>query len=251
MAKTDAYSVVSVLKSIFSTFGLPKELVSDNGPPFGSKVFRLFCKANGIIYTDPPTYHPPSNGAAERAVGTCKKALKKMDLHLKNINLTLDSLVSNFLIEYRHTPSTVTCQSPSDLIFSFKPRTLLDSITNIKPGVKFEDKLQLKKKEINTKRSEIVNKNVKYFHTGQKVWYLSPHKNTARWIPAVIIKRLSKVIYSIDVDNIIKKAHGNQLKEKVERNPKYFVDTTVKKKMIKDNQKSLFQHQDVYAIEII
>lgn len=129
MKKTDAAKVISVLKTTFSAFGLPKELVSDNGPPFNSKAFREFCSKNGIKYTDPPTYHPQSNGCAERAVGITKRAIKKMHLDLKNLNLTLEQILQKFLFKYRNTSSTSTGKSRSELIFSYKPKTLLGSLS--------------------------------------------------------------------------------------------------------------------------
>ena len=63
--------------AMFSTHGIPKEIVSDNGPCFRSKEFQQFTENKGIwvIYTTP--YHPASNRQAEWAVGVVKKALEK------------------------------------------------------------------------------------------------------------------------------------------------------------------------------
>lgn len=77
MKKTKAAEVVHTLKTIFSAFGLPDEIVLDNGPPFGSKIIKMFANANGIKLTNSPEYHPQSNGSAERAVQTAKQTLKK------------------------------------------------------------------------------------------------------------------------------------------------------------------------------
>lgn len=43
MTSTEAQSLISVLKSIFARFGDPELIISDNGPPFGSKEFEEFC----------------------------------------------------------------------------------------------------------------------------------------------------------------------------------------------------------------
>lgn len=45
---TNASETISKLKDMFAIFGLPCELVSDNGPPFSSNEFQKFCQANGI-----------------------------------------------------------------------------------------------------------------------------------------------------------------------------------------------------------
>jgi transposase InsO family protein len=38
-----AKSVIPLLDKTFSIFGIPKELKSDNGPPFNSQEFRKFA----------------------------------------------------------------------------------------------------------------------------------------------------------------------------------------------------------------
>lgn len=71
---TSAKETILQLKEIFSIFGLPVELVSDNEPPFGSIEFKNVCQANGITLIKSLPYHPQSNGIVERAVQTVKKA---------------------------------------------------------------------------------------------------------------------------------------------------------------------------------
>ncbi|CAH2109094.1 unnamed protein product [Euphydryas editha] len=68
VAKTNASSVIRILRSTFARFGLPMEIVSDQGPPFTSVEFRDFLERNGIRQSLSPAYHPASNGAAENAV---------------------------------------------------------------------------------------------------------------------------------------------------------------------------------------
>ena len=53
------------------------EIVSDNGTPFTSSDFQEFMQHNGIRHVTSSSYHPASNGVAERAVQTFKEAMKK------------------------------------------------------------------------------------------------------------------------------------------------------------------------------
>ena len=46
--KTDAPALIPRLDKIFALFGIPKEVVSDNGPPFNSYEIKKFMRANGI-----------------------------------------------------------------------------------------------------------------------------------------------------------------------------------------------------------
>lgn len=65
------------MRKQFVLFGLPKEVVSDNGPQFTSAEFERFLKKNDIKFTRTPVYHTKSNGLAERAVQTIKMSLNK------------------------------------------------------------------------------------------------------------------------------------------------------------------------------
>ena len=60
--------VISVLKELFSTHGIPDIIVSDNGPQFSSDVFRLFTTEYDFIHVTSSPKYPRANGEFERAV---------------------------------------------------------------------------------------------------------------------------------------------------------------------------------------
>ena len=74
MTSTTSQRTIAVLRDLFSSYGLPEEVVSDNGPQF---VSPDFTKMNGIKHTLTPPYHPASNGAADRSVQMLKQAPRK------------------------------------------------------------------------------------------------------------------------------------------------------------------------------
>eukprot|EP00795_Rhopilema_esculentum_P012576 gene12576-3275_t len=61
MSSTTSGATIDKLRYIFASYGLPEELVSDNGPQFVSEDFEMFLKRNGIKHTLIPPYHPASN----------------------------------------------------------------------------------------------------------------------------------------------------------------------------------------------
>lgn len=200
MTKTDAMSVIFILQDVFSMCGLPQEIVTDNGPPFRSHLFKKFCLVNGISLPEPPSLHPQSNGAAERSVRTAKEAFNKILLDNRNGKLSISSLVFKFLFDYRNIPSTATGRSPNELLFAFKPKTFLDMI---KPReVKFH-----------------VNSMKGHFEEGEKVWVRVYNSKIQKWTKGVVKNRLSEVMYHVRVNDQIKKAHRDQLKARVERLP--------------------------------
>ena len=48
MSSTTAAQTISVLCQIFTTHGIPEQLVSNNGPQFTPSEFAGFCKGNDV-----------------------------------------------------------------------------------------------------------------------------------------------------------------------------------------------------------
>ena len=88
MTSTTSEKTQNVLRRMFARNGLPREIVSDNGPQFIAEDFREFLNSNGVKHTLTAPYHPASNGLAERAVQTLKNALKRHSLE-ENLESTL------------------------------------------------------------------------------------------------------------------------------------------------------------------
>ena len=108
MTSTTSQRTIAVLRDLFSSYGLPEEVVSDNGPQFVSHDFKNVMKMNGIKHTLTPPHHPASNGAAERSVQILKQALRKQvaSHHEGQPKLTIEntgSQISCFEIEIHHT----------------------------------------------------------------------------------------------------------------------------------------------------
>ena len=76
MTSTTSQSTISVLRNLFASYGLPLQIVSDNGPQFTSAEFAKFLKMNGVKHILCSPYHPSSNGLAERFVKTFKQAMR-------------------------------------------------------------------------------------------------------------------------------------------------------------------------------
>ena len=74
--KTTAEATIIELLRLFSCYGLPEQLVSENRPQFVSEEFRAFLKGNRVKHIRCYPYHPSSNGVVERFVQTFKKAMQ-------------------------------------------------------------------------------------------------------------------------------------------------------------------------------
>lgn len=72
-----AGTTLDALRTLFSTFRLPRTIATDNGPEFSSREFQTFTASNGIKHMHTAPYHPQLNGLAERAVHTINQSLQK------------------------------------------------------------------------------------------------------------------------------------------------------------------------------
>lgn len=122
MSSTTAERAIEFLRSTFARFGIPEQIVSDNGPQWTSEEFNLFLKQNGIKHYFSAPYHPSTNGLVERFIQTKKSALKK------GIARSLQHSLSEFLLNYRNTVHATTQESPAKLLLKRDLRTRLNLI---------------------------------------------------------------------------------------------------------------------------
>ena len=111
LTTTTSSSIISALKSIFARYGIPEEVLSDNGPQYSSQEFRDFAKEYNFKHTTSSPHFPQSNGHAERAVQTAKKLLKG----------STDPYLS--LLMYRTTPLPWCGLSPAELLMGRRLRS--------------------------------------------------------------------------------------------------------------------------------
>ena len=116
MKSTSSEKTIEELRSIFSRFGLPQRLVSDNGPQLVSEEFRIFMEENGIKHIKSAPYHPATNRLAERFVKTMKQALRS-----SKCTQSLNRRLSAFLLSYRNT----SCYGKSVPCLSYVQETTL------------------------------------------------------------------------------------------------------------------------------
>ncbi|CAK1587161.1 unnamed protein product [Parnassius mnemosyne] len=110
-------TVINVMKGIFSRFGIPKKIVTDNGTQFTSDDFKIFSKAWGFEHVTSSPHYPRSNGLAERNVRTVKSILIKSHETGEDWQLAL--------LNFRNTPITGEKYSPAQLLMSRRLNTRL------------------------------------------------------------------------------------------------------------------------------
>ena len=105
---------------IFTEFGRPFVLKSDNGPCYTSKDFHDFLEFYKIHHITGSPHYPQSNGFAETLVGIWKKLMEK--------SVKDGKPWSYELLEYRVTPVSGNLPLPLEALTGHKPRTSLPKI---------------------------------------------------------------------------------------------------------------------------
>lgn len=202
LSSTSATATINVLRNIFAHLGLPKTLVSDNGPQFVADEFKTFLRQNGVKHVTASPYHPRTNGLAERFVRSFKAAMKKHSkVTTKEINL--------FLMTYRVTPHATTGESPAKLLMGRNLRTRLDLL---KPDT--SDKVR--QKQDNMKLSKHSGSNVHYFTVGQSVM-VRDYRGNIPWIHATVTSCLGPLTYQVKTDEEgVWRRHVDQMRRAAE-----------------------------------
>ena len=143
--------VISSLSQLFARFGIPKQLVTANGPQFVAKEFSEFCRQQGILHNLTPPYHPQSNGQAERFIQSFQKAVKK---GLEESGVNLHDVVHTFLDVYRNTAHNTTGESPAKLLFGRELRCPLDLLIPDFPVAQDKQSLKQKVRESQAKQKK-------------------------------------------------------------------------------------------------
>ena len=118
-----ALSVAEELIEVFARFGIPKEILTDQGTNFTSQLLKELYHLVGIHQIRTTPYHPQTDGLVERFNRTFKDMLKRV---LVESTRDWDQLVPCVLFAYREVPQASTGFSPFELIFGRDVRGPLD-----------------------------------------------------------------------------------------------------------------------------
>lgn len=187
LSTATAVSTVQQLRKIFSQFGLPDLIVSDNGTQFTATEFQEFCRLNGIRHTTIAPYHPSSNGLAERAVRIVKDGLKKLR------SGTLMDRLSKILFRYRITPQTTTGTAPSELLFGRKLKSCLDLL---RPNLRDRVENKQARQKIDHDRKARSRR----FSPGDSI-FIRNRAQGDKWLPGTIVTTSGPVSYRVQTPN--------------------------------------------------
>ncbi|XP_052219146.1 uncharacterized protein K02A2.6-like [Dreissena polymorpha] len=200
MNTTNTERTIQVMRTVFARYGLPKQIVSDNGSTFTSESFQLFMKRNGILHIRTAVAKPSTNGLVERFNASFKSSICAMNSETDDLNQKLNC----FLHTYRNTPHSTTGETPAKLFLGRDLRSRLDLL---KPDTK---------QHVNDRQMKmsVPDKNkFRELDLGQSVLARDFRPNSKeKWIKGTIVSRDGPLMYKVDIGNTVWRRHIDQLR---------------------------------------
>ena len=188
-------SVIRDVMAIFSRFGVPDTLVTDNGPCFASSVFaKLADQWNFEDVTSSPRY-PQSNGKAENAVRNVERLFAKCRA----------AGVSEFqaLLDWWNTPSEGMDSSPAQHLLGRRCKTLLPTLrTLLTPGFGLanDDYEPAARKERQRWYYNRGKRSILPLKPGETARVRSP---AGTWKPAECLREVAPRSYDVVIDGVV------------------------------------------------
>ncbi|XP_047484153.1 uncharacterized protein K02A2.6-like [Penaeus chinensis] len=107
-------AVIKGLKNLFSEYGVPEKVYSDNGRQYSSEEFATFASNWEFEHITSSPHYPQSNGFIERTIQTVKNTIDKAKRSNKDPEMALLTL--------RTTPLDSKLPSPAELLIGRKMR---------------------------------------------------------------------------------------------------------------------------------
>ena len=198
MRSTTSAATIKVMRELFSRYGIPEYVVSDNGPQFRSEEFQQFCQKNNVIHRTSSVHKPSTNGQAEIVVKLLKTAIKQA----KESKTNVDKVIANYLLIHRNTPHTTTGEIPAVLFFGRRLRTKLDRML---PSVRS----QVERNQ-QTVTDRTAQRGCRTLMEGDNV-QIRNYGMGGKWRSGKIIEVIGSKHYMVDVDGELVKRHIDQI----------------------------------------
>ena len=187
-------AIAHLMQSIFSKYGWPNTLVTENGPCYTSKEFQILMQSMSVNHLTSSPHYQQSTGLVEKFVGIIKNLFYKAKEEGQSPYTAL--------MVYRNTPLNNTLQSLMQILQGRQGHTdlPLSHAAKVQMGINHAPQSTA---ETLCVKDKLLSSSTHDIPIGQNVMYREP--NDKRWYPATVIQQLpEKRSYCIRMkDNVV------------------------------------------------
>jgi len=215
---TSTTAVRFLVEDMMLKFGIPKEIITDNGSHFISSLFTSLTKMMGCCHIKITPYHAQANGQCERYNATFLPKVLALTNEKKS---DWDDKLLPTAFNYNNTRHATTKFTPFELMFARECRVPADPLTNanlpivrdyekeMKRYIEFvkiaaRENIQHSQKEMKLRYDR--NRLNPEYKTGEQVLIFNQHpanKLAAKYIgPYTIVNRLGKKTYQVQINSM-------------------------------------------------
>ena len=196
-------AVIRSLMAMFSRYGVPDSVVTDNGPCFASSEFSKFASQWNFQHVTSSPRYPQSNGKAENAVRTVKRLFTKCRA----------AGVSEFqaLLDWRNTPSEGLDASPAQRFFGRRCKTLLpttEALLRPRFSLATDAKKLRAQKEKQKKFYNRGKRSLAPLKPGEAVRVRSPR---GTWKRGICLREVAPRSYDVQVDGEVRRRNRKDI----------------------------------------
>lgn len=178
--------VADFLMEIFLTYGVPKSLLSDRGVNLKFGIVPALMERMGVKKIETTSYHPQSNGLAERLIGTIGRALKRLVLAEKDAS-KWPEILKTCVSAYNRRVHSATGYAPAEVLFGYVPETGHEPVPARVPIIRQHEDFVAEKMERRQKILQDVQKHLEEAEAKRKEVFdrtrARPHDFKAgRWV---------------------------------------------------------------------
>lgn len=188
LANQSTLTVINALKKCFGRLGIPKTVMSDNGPQFTAHQFDAFSRDWNFSHITSSPHFPQSNGKAEAAVKIAKRILRRCS----------DPELA--LLEHRNTPVENADTSPIQQLLGRPTRSVLPQNTTTLTQQGLWERKQYNKRKAQQRYNRAA-RDLPPLRQGQPVLVRDWQSHRRQWKDSVVEKQLSDRSYAVLVDD--------------------------------------------------
>jgi transposase InsO family protein len=218
MPNTRSSTVIKATKSHFARYGIPEQLISDNGPQYISAEYDTFAKVWDFEHVVTSPYNSKANGKVEAAVKKAKRILRKSTSSNGDTYLAI--------LDQRNTPTQGLESSPVQRLMNRRTRTLLPTAASLllprNVNTEYEREKMTKKQLVQAKYYNRKAHDLPVLDEGDVVRMKPFILGEKKWRKAVVTNRLDERSYEVQTPDATYRRNRMHLKKTAEPPP---VDT--------------------------